>query len=290
MKNDNQTVEKQQSFETYMRQDAVKNYVNNMLNNSKESTKFIASIISAVQNTPQLRECASSTIVSAALLGHSLNLSPSASLGQYFIVPFDDRRKGCKVAQFQLGYKGFIQLAIRSGQYKNINVISVKEGELVAYNPFNDEIELKPITNYEERKKAKTVGYYAFFELVNGFRKSIYWSKEQMLEHAKKYSAGYQADLKKGTSYTFWAKDFDSMAYKTLLRQLISKWGIMSIEMEKGYVGDQAVINADGSSDYVDNATRYQQIVDKEEDNSDKDPIPEELPKVEGEVVEDKKN
>ena len=289
MKNDNQTVEKQQSFETYMRQDAVKNYVNNMLNNSKESTKFIASIISAVQNTPQLRECASSTIVSAALLGHSLNLSPSASLGQYFIVPFDDRRKGCKVAQFQLGYKGFIQLAIRSGQYKNINVISVKEGELVAYNPFNDEIELKPITNYEERKKAKTVGYYAFFELVNGFRKSIYWSKEQMLEHAKKYSAGYQADLKKGTSYTFWAKDFDSMAYKTLLRQLISKWGIMSIEMEKGYVGDQAVINADGSSDYVDNATRYQQIVDKEEDKPQEE-TEEELPKVVGEVVEDKKN
>lgn len=287
MKNEIQTSEKQ-SFGTYMRQDAVKNYVNNMLNNPKESTKFIASIVTAVNNNPQLAECAKSTILSAALLGHSLNLSPSASLGQYFIVPFDDRRKGCKVAQFQLGYKGFIQLAIRSGQYKNINVISVKEGELIAYNPFNDEVELKPITNYEERKKAKTVGYYAFFELVNGFRKSIYWSKEQMLEHAKKYSAGYQADLKKGTSYTFWAKDFDAMAYKTLLRQLISKWGIMSIEMEKGYVGDQAVINADGSSDYVDNATRYPQIADKEEDKPQEE-TEEELPKVEGEIVEDKK-
>lgn len=287
MKNEIQTSEKQ-SFGTYMRQDAVKNYVNNMLNNPKESTKFIASIVTAVNNNPQLAECAKSTILSAALLGHSLNLSPSASLGQYFIVPFDDRRKGCKVAQFQLGYKGFIQLAIRSGQYKNINVISVKEGELIAYNPFNNEVELKPITNYEERKKAKTVGYYAFFELVNGFRKSIYWSKEQMLEHAKKYSAGYQADLKKGTSYTFWAKDFDAMAYKTLLRQLISKWGIMSIEMEKGYVGDQAVINADGSSDYVDNATRYPQIADKEE-NKPQEETEEELPKVEGEIVEDKK-
>lgn len=288
MKNEIQTSEKQ-SFRAYMRQDAVKNYVNNMLNNPKESTKFIASIVTAVNNNAQLAECAKSTILSAALLGHSLNLSPSASLGQYFIVPFDDRRKGCKVAQFQLGYKGFIQLAIRSGQYKNINVISVKEGELIAYNPFNDEVELKPITNYEERKKAKTVGYYAFFELVNGFRKSIYWSKEQMLEHAKKYSAGYQADLKKGTSYTFWAKDFDAMAYKTLLRQLISKWGIMSIEMEKGYVGDQAVINADGSSDYVDNATRYPQIVDKEEDKPQEE-TEEELPKVEGEIVEDKKD
>lgn len=288
MKNEIQTSEKQ-SFGAYMRQDAVKNYVNNMLNNPKESTKFIASIVTAVNNNSQLAECAKSTILSAALLGHSLNLSPSASLGQYFIVPFDDRRKGCKVAQFQLGYKGFIQLAIRSGQYKNINVISVKEGELVSYNPFNDEVELKPIADYEERKKTKTVGYYAFFELVNGFRKSIYWSKEQMLEHAKKYSAGYQADLKKGTSYTFWAKDFDAMAYKTLLRQLISKWGIMSIEMEKGFVGDQAVINADGSSDYVDNATRYPLVVEKEEDKPQEEETMEELPKVEGEIVEDKK-
>ncbi len=209
MKNEIQTSEKQ-SFGAYMRQDAVKNYVNNMLNNSKESTKFIASIVTAVNNNAQLAECAKSTILSAALLGHSLNLSPSASLGQYFIVPFDDRRKGCKVAQFQLGYKGFIQLAIRSGQYKNINVISVKEGELIAY--------------------------------------------------------------------------------KTLLRQLISKWGIMSIEMEKGYVGDQAVINADGSSDYVDNATRYPQIVEKEEDKPQEEETEEELPKVEGEIVEDKKS
>lgn len=288
MKNEVQTT-KNVSFEAYMRQDAVKNYVNNMLNNPREATKFIASIISAVNNTPALKECASSTIVSAALLGHSLNLSPSASLGHYFLVPFDDKRKGCKVAQFQLGYKGFIQLAIRSGQYKSINVLSVKESELTSYNPFNDEIILKPITDYEERKKAKTVGYYAFFELVNGFRKSIYWSKEQMIEHAKKYSAGYQADLKKGTNYTFWSKDFDSMAYKTLLRQLISKWGIMSIEMEKGFVGDQAVINADGSSDYVDNATRYPLIAEKEEDKPQEE-AEEELPKVEGEIVEDKKD
>lgn len=196
MKNEIQTSEKQ-SFGAYMRQDAVKNYVNNMLNNPKESTKFIASIVTAVNNNAQLAECAKSTILSAALLGHSLNLSPSASLGQYFIVPFDDRRKGCKVAQFQLGYKGFIQLAIRSGQYKNINVISVKEGELIAYNPFNDEVVFKPITNYEERKKAKTVGYYAFFELVNGFRKSIYWSKEQMLEHAKSIQQAIKQTLRR---------------------------------------------------------------------------------------------
>lgn len=287
MKNDLQTVEKQ-SFGAYMRQDTVKNYVNNMLNNSKESVKFIASIVSAVNNNPQLAECANGTIVSAALLGHSLNLSPSASLGQYYLVPFKDRKKGCMVAQFQLGYKGFIQLAIRSGQYKNINVIAVKEGELISYNPFNDEVELKPITDYNERKKAKTIGYYAFFELVNGFRKSMYWSREQMEEHAKKYSAGYQSDIKNGTRNTFWTKDFDSMAYKTLLRQLISKWGIMSIEMEKGYTGDQAVINADGSSDYVDNATRYPQVVEKEDDKEE-EVAEEELPKVEGEIVEDKK-
>ena len=149
------------------------------------------------------------------------------------MVPFNDKNKG-KVATFQLGYKGMIQLAIRSGQYKKLNVIAVKEGELKGFDPFNEEIEVQVIENPDEREKAKTIGYYAMFELVNGFRKSMYWSKAKMESHAEKYSMGYKAH--KG--YTFWEKDFDGMAYKTMLRQLISKWGIMSIEMQTAYTND----------------------------------------------------
>lgn len=211
--------------------------------------RFITSVISAVNNNATLAECTNQSIFAAALLGESLNLSPSPQLGQFYMVPFNDRELG-KVAQFQLGYKGYIQLAIRSGQYKKLNVLAIKEGELVRFDPLNEEIEVKLIADEEEREQAATIGYYAMFEYTNGFRKAIYWSKKKMEAHALKYSKGYQA--KKG--YTFWEKDFDGMAYKTMLRQLISKWGIMSIEMQTAIDSDMAVINEDGTKDYVDNA------------------------------------
>lgn len=232
----------------YLTNDAVKNQINNVIG-GKDGTKFISAVVSAVNNNPALQECTNQSILSAALLGESLKLSPSPQLGQYYMVPFNDRERG-KVAQFQLGYKGYIQLAIRSGQYKKLNVLAIKEGELVRFDPLNEEIEVKLIEDEEAREQAETVGYYAMFEYTNGFRKAIYWSKKKMEAHALKYSKGYQA--KKG--YTFWEKDFDGMAYKTMLRQLISKWGIMSIEMQNAIDSDMAVINEDGTKDYVENA------------------------------------
>lgn len=247
------------TFSAYMKQDAVKKYINGVLSDPKAANNFITSIVTAVNTNPTLKDCANSTIVSGALLGFTLNLSPSPTLGQYYLVPFDDRKRG-KVATFQLGYKGFIQLAIRSGQYKKLNVLAIKEGELIKYDPLNEEIEISLIEDFNEREKAETIGYYAMLELVNGFKKTIYWNKERMQAHAKKYSAGYKADLKNGTSYTFWSKDFDAMAYKTMLRQLISKWGVMSIDLQKAYEGDQAVINQDGSREYVEEAKEFEHI------------------------------
>lgn len=239
------------SFVAYMSNEAVKHQINNVIG-GKNSDRFISSIISAVNNNQSLQECTNASIVSAALLGNSLNLSPSPQLGQYYIVPFNDNKTGTKVAQFQLGYKGYIQLAIRSGQYKKLNVLSIKEGELVRFDPLNEDIEVNLIADENEREKAETVGYYAMFEYTNGFKKAMYWSKEKMKTHALKYSQGYAADLKKGTKWTFWSKDFDGMAYKTMLRQIISKWGIMSIDMETAIDSDMAVINEDGTYSYVD--------------------------------------
>ena len=230
----------------YLTNDAVKNQINSVIG-GKDGQRFISSIVSAVNNNPALQECTNQSILSGALLGESLKLSPSPQLGQYYLVPFNDRERG-KVAQFQLGYKGYIQLAIRSGQYKKLNVLAIKEGELIKYDPLEEEIEVNLIEDEEEREKAPTIGYYAFFEYTNGFKKSLYWSKAKMEAHAMKYSKGYQA--KKG--YTFWEKDFDGMAYKTMLRQLISKWGIMSIEMQNAIDADMAVINQDGTKTYVD--------------------------------------
>ena len=237
---------------SYLTQEAVRNQINNVIG-GENGQRFISSIVSAVNNNHQLAECSNQSILSGALLGESLKLSPSPQLGQYYLVPFKDKNKG-KVAQFQLGYKGYIQLAIRSGQYKKLNVLAIKEGELIKFNPLTEEIDVRLIEDEDEREKAPTIGYYAMFEYTNGFRKAIYWSKTRMENHAKKYSAGYSRDLQRGTQYTFWSKDFNTMAYKTMLRQLISKWGIMTIDMQNAIESDMAVINEDGSKDYVDNA------------------------------------
>ena len=240
------------SLAVYLNQDVIKNKINSVIG-GKDGQRFISAIVSATTNNPTLQECSNGSILSAALLGESLKLSPSPQLGQYYLVPFNDKSKG-KVAQFQLGYKGYIQLAIRSGQYKKLNVMAIKEGELVRFDPLNEEIEVNLIEDEEVRENAPTIGYYAFFEYTNGFRKALYWSKAKMESHALKYSQGYAADKKKGTAWTFWSKDFDGMAFKTMLRQLISKWGIMSIEMQSAIDADMAVINEDGTKDYVDNS------------------------------------
>lgn len=138
--------------------------------------------------------------------------------------------------------------------------MAIKEGELVRFDPLNEEIEVNLIEDEEAREEAPTVGYYAMFEYTNGFKKAMYWSKKKMEAHALKYSKGYKA--KKG--YTFWEKDFDAMAYKTMLRQLISKWGIMSIDMQSAMDADMAVIHEDGTKDYVDMENDENVVADQE--------------------------
>ena len=236
-------------FSVMIQSDGYKKLINNTLGDPKRAAGFVTAITSAVATNPQLQDCDPGTILSAGLLGETLQLSPSRQLGQYYLVPFNDRKLGRKVAQFQLGYKGYIQLAIRSGQYKKLNAMAIKEGELLKYDPLNEDIEVQLIENEADRDAAPTIGYYAMFEYLNGFRKVIYWSKEKMQNHALEYSQGYRAH--KG--YTFWEKDFDSMAIKTMLRQLISKWGIMSIDFQKAYEADMGVVREDNSIEYVDN-------------------------------------
>lgn len=245
------------SFTQFMGADVVQKRAIQILG-EKKALSFTSSIISAVQMNPGLQECEPKSIFNAALLGESLNLSPSPQLGQYYLVPFNN--KSGKQAQFQLGYKGYIQLAIRSGQYKKLNVLAIKKGELINYDPLNEEIEVNLIDDEVEREETETIGYYAMFEYTNGFRKSIYWSKPKMIKHAEKYSAGYKAH--KG--YTFWEKDFDGMAYKTMLRQLISKWGIMSVEMQTAFESDMAVLKDDGTKEYIDNPTNDNNVIIEE--------------------------
>ncbi len=269
MSNEVTTAKKKLPFSAFMTSNAVSNKINQIIGDENSGKRFISGIVSAVSVNPQLAECENNTILSGALLGESLNLSPSPQLGLYYLVPFKDRERGM-VATFQLGWKGYYQLALRSGYYKKLNVIEIKEGEFISWNPLEEELKVNIVEDEEKREKLPTIGYYAFYEYLNGFRKAMYWTKKKMENHAKQYSQGYRGDLAKGTKYTFWSKDFDSMAKKTMLRQLISKYGIMSTELEKAFTNDMSLINEDGSNKYVDNEPEIiPTVVDIQEDNEE---------------------
>lgn len=251
--------EKKVPFSVQINSKGYQTMINNTLKDRNTANRFIASIVSAVSATPALAECEARSIISAALLGEGLKLSPSPQLGQYYLVPFNDNKNDKKTAQFILGYKGYIQLAIRSGYYKKLNVLPIKQGELIRFDPLEEDIEVQLIQDEREREQAETMGYYAMFEYSNGFRKAIYWSKDKMESHALRYSKGYASDKKNGRAYTFWSKDFDGMACKTMLRQLISKWGIMSIDLQTAIEKDNAAISMNSTgeftADFVDAAT-----------------------------------
>ena len=240
--------------------------IHNALNDAAREKSFVASVIAASTASPVIQECTPKSVLAAALIGESLRLCPSPQLGHYYFVPYDSKVKDSngrdvldergkpikrKEAQFQMGYKGYIQLALRSGEYKKLNVISIKKGELKRWDPLLEEIEVELIEDEDERELTETIGYYACFESLNGFRKALYWSRSKMERHAQKYSQGYRSDKRNGTSYTFWSKDFDGMAYKTMLRQIISKWGIMSLEMQTAFEKDSADIIQDAQGNNV---------------------------------------
>lgn len=258
-------------FSQAMQTEKYKKLINNTLGDPVRAARFAANITSAVAVNPTLQECDAGTILAGALLGESLLLQPSPQLGQFYLVPFESKAKrdrqgnvikpACLKAQFVLGYKGYIQLALRTGQYKRLNVLEVKSGELGGWDPFEERFhEMHFIEDFEKRAAMPTVGYIAHFEYINGFQKTLYWTADQMMSHADKYSPAFSAaaykkllngeipqnELWKYSS--FWYKDFDGMAKKTMLRQLISKWGIMTAEMAMAYERDGHVMMPDTAS------------------------------------------
>lgn len=291
MSNSNLTTKKQKpKFSVAMTTPKYQELINNTLKDPDRARRFVAAITSSVAVNPTLQECDAGTILAGALLGESLNLHPSPQLGHYYLVPFDVTlkdedgnvlyvtdeegnkvkdtkgkwiKKTVKKAQFLLGYKGLMQLAMRSGLLRKINVIEIKEGELRHFDPLNEEIKCYLIEDWNKRNAARTIGYYAFYELTNGFRKAMYWSREQMESHADTYSSAFSMDayhkLQEGKipekdmwKYSsFWYKNFDDMAKKTMIRQLISKGGCpMSTEMIGAYEKDTKVITLE-NGDFI---------------------------------------
>lgn len=270
---ENNLVKKQPTFSVVIQSDMYKKLINNTLGDPKKATRFIASITSAVATNPALQECEPSSIVAGALVGEALELSPSSVLGEYYLVPFKNSKEGVTKAQMQIGYKGYLHLAIRSGQYKDIDVFEIHEGEFKGRDKDTGKFKFEFIENEAERLSKPVIGYMGYFELLNGFRKTLYISKEEMEKHANTYSKAFnledykklqagqipEKDLWKYSS--FWYKNFDTMAFKTVLRQLISKWGIMSIQLQEAFTKDMAVMKDNGDYEYVDSPTYEEEPV-----------------------------
>lgn len=222
-------------------------YLQNVLGEKKQS--FVNNLTALVSNDKNLQQCEPMTLMFAALKATALDLPLDNNLGFAYVIPYKNTRANITEAQFQCGYKGITQLAIRSGQFKTINVTDVREGELKGRNRLTGEVNVEWINDEEERAKKKVVGYMGYFKLVSGYEKTTYWSVEELDKHGCKYSQTY----KKG--YGVWKDNFDAMARKTVAKLMLNKGDApMSVEMQQAIKYDQSVIlDETGNMRYVDN-------------------------------------
>ena len=205
-------------IENWVESDTIKRKFQEVLD--KGAGAFVTSLLSLVKASPQLAAADPKTILGAAMTAATLKLPINPNLGFAYIIPYG------KDAQFQMGWKGYVQLAMRTGQYKTINAAVVYEGQIEDIDFITGEI------IRGKKKSDKVVGYVAYFELVNGFKKTLYMSSEDMLRHAMTFSKAYQYDKRSGKSASVWTTNFEAMGLKTVIKQLISKYGIMSIDMQ----------------------------------------------------------
>ena len=239
----------QPKFSVAIRTDAYQKLINETLGDKELAKQFVADISTVVSGNYKLQLCDAGSILSAGLVAQQLRLPLAQTLGFAYVIPYKDK------AQFQIGYKGLIQLAQRSGQFKSIGARPVHEGEYIGQDKHGEDV-----FKFDHKfDLAPTVGYYAYFELLNGFEKSIYWTTEQCEAHAKRYSKSYG----NGSDTDNWTKMFDQMALKTVIKQLLSKYAPLSTEMITAVKYDQAVIDQDGTPNYVDTPA------DDEQSNSD---------------------
>ncbi|TCJ01343.1 recombinase RecT [Cytobacillus praedii] len=231
---------------------------------NKKAPQFMSSLLNLYNGDPYLQKADAMSVVTSAMVAATLDLPVDKNLGYAWIVPYSGK------AQFQLGYKGYIQLALRTGQYKGINVIEVREGELVKWNRLTEELEL----DLEGATSEKIVGYCGYFKLINGFEKTVYWSRAEIEAHKKKFS---KSDFG-------WKKDFDAMAKKTVLRNMLSKWGILSIEMQTAVAKDEEIPEI---KDITDESQEDSNIIDynPEQILQNGDPIDHSEDLLQGEIV-----
>lgn len=217
----------------------------------KKSTQFITSVMQVANSNDLLAKATPQSIYGAAVTAAILDLPIQNNLGFAYIVPYNDRQSGQCIAQFQVGYKGLIQLALRSGQFKNISVAEIYEGQIVSENPLTGYV-----FDFAKKTSETVVGYAAYFSLLNGFEKIEYMSKDKLEAHGKRFSQTY----KKG--FGVWKDDFDSMAKKTVLKLTLSKYAPLSVEMQRAIVFDQSVSNDGENLEHIDNTDTQREPID----------------------------
>lgn len=213
--------------------------INDTLGDKEIARQFVADISTVVSGNYLLQNCDAGTILSAGLVATSLKLPLTQSLGFAYVIPYGNK------AQFQLGWKGLVQLAQRSGQFERLGVRPVHEGEHIGQDEFGEDL----FKFSHEFDNKPIIGYYAYFKLTNGFTKTLYWTKEQCLAHGKRYSKSFNA---KGET-NVWRDLEEQMCEKTVMKQLLSKYAPLSVELQKAVIYDQSVIHTDGTYEYVDN-------------------------------------
>ncbi len=234
-----------QKFNAMLANTRTQEYLTNVLGEKKQT--FVSNMVALVSSNKALSECDPSTIMFSCLKATALSLPLDPSLGLAWVLPYRDNKNNTTVATFQLGAKAYIQLALRTAQYRKINVRDVREGEIVGEDFVSGEMQFKKLE--KDRDKAQVVGYVAMFELINGFSKQLYMSVEELDAHAKRFSQTYR----KG--YGLWSdKEMrPAMMEKTILKRLLSKYGVLSVEMENAIKSDSAVLGEDNSVRYIDN-------------------------------------
>jgi recombination protein RecT len=253
------TIQSGYTIKQLMKSESVKKRFEDVL--GSKAPQFMTSVINLVNSDTNLAKVDQMSVIGSAMVAASLDLPVDKNLGYSWIIPYGNK------AQFQLGYKGYIQLALRTGQYKHINVIEVYEGELQQWNRLTEEFEI----DFDKKKSDAVVGYAAYFELVNGFKKTVYWTKEEVEKHRKRFS---KSDFG-------WKRDWDAMAKKTVLKNMLSKWGILSVEMQKAFAEDNEDREIKDITNEVNSETEvidYTEVVESESDSvEEENPQQEEL-------------
>ena len=219
-----------QALSGFLKSDKITAEIQKVLGRKPDS--FVTSALTAIGSNELLKDADKTTVYTALMTAASMSLPINPNLGFAYLVPFKNNKKGVTECQFQMGYKGYIQLAQRSGQFRSIGACPIFEGQLVENNPLYG---FK--FDFSVPAKGKAIGYAAHFELLNGFSKTFYMSLKELEAHAKKFSQTY----KRG--FGLWKDDFDSMAIKTVIKLLISKYAPLSTEMQRAVLSDSAVVN-----------------------------------------------